>query len=161
MRKMNIWFGGMALLLSACAGMTSKPGPMPTETPTSFPAILFYTATWTETPLPPPATSTATLVPTPNWIVDGPGDVTIPILLYHHVATSDTDHRYYVSPEQFEQEIKALSDWGYSTITVRMLVQAISSGCELPPHPIMITFDDGHLDIYANAFPIMQKYGFT
>jgi peptidoglycan/xylan/chitin deacetylase (PgdA/CDA1 family) len=34
-------------------------------------------------------------------------------------------------------------------------------GRELPPHPMLITFDDGHMDNYVNAFPIMQKYGFT
>jgi peptidoglycan/xylan/chitin deacetylase (PgdA/CDA1 family) len=42
-----------------------------------------------------------------------------------------------------------------------MLVQTITTGRELPPHPIMITFDDGHMDNYTNAFPIMKKYGFT
>ena len=47
------------------------------------------------------------------------------------------------------------------TITTNMLVQAITIGRELPPHPLLITFDDGHLDNYTNAFPIMQKYNFT
>jgi Predicted xylanase/chitin deacetylase len=81
-------------------------------------------------------------------------------LLYHHVDASAEDHRYYVAPEQFEQEMKAFRDWGYTTITVKSLVQAITEGRELPPHPMLITFDDGHRDIYTNAFPIMQKYGF-
>jgi peptidoglycan/xylan/chitin deacetylase (PgdA/CDA1 family) len=158
MNKTNMWLGGIVLLLSACTGKAVAPRGIPTPTPTSFPAIIFSTAAWTETPLP---TSTASPVPTPQWIVAGPGDVTVPILLYHHIGTSKTDHRYYVSPEQFEAEIKALQAWGYSTITLKMLVQAITQGCELPPHPIMITFDDGHMDVYANAFPIMKKYGFT
>src|SRR5215216_1840487 len=148
MKKLNMWFGGIVVLLSACTAMVSKPGPILTATPTSFPAILFSTATWTDTPVPIP-TFTASAVPTPDWIIDGPGDVTIPILLYHHVGTSDTDHRYYVSPEEFEQEIKALRDWGYTTISLKMLVQTIISGCELPPHPIMITFDDGNMDTYT------------
>jgi peptidoglycan/xylan/chitin deacetylase (PgdA/CDA1 family) len=91
----------------------------------------------------------------------GPGDVTIPILLYHHINTSPTGNHYYVPPKTFEQEIMTLHDWGYTTITVTMLVQAITMGRELPPHPILITFDDGQLDDYTNAFPIMQKYGFT
>jgi len=40
-------------------------------------------------------------------------------------------------------------------------VQAITQGAELPPRPFLITFDDGHLDNYTTAFPIMQKYGYT
>jgi peptidoglycan/xylan/chitin deacetylase (PgdA/CDA1 family) len=138
--------------------MVSQPVPMATKTPTSFPAIIFSTAAWTDTPVP---TSTASPVPTPNWIVQGPGDVTVPILLYHHIGISETNHRYHVSPEEFEQEIKALQDWGYTTISVEMLVRAITSGYKLPPHPLIISFDDGNMDIYTNAFPIMQKYGFT
>jgi peptidoglycan/xylan/chitin deacetylase (PgdA/CDA1 family) len=42
-----------------------------------------------------------------------------------------------------------------------MLIQAITQGAELPPHPFLLTLDDGNLDNYTNAFPIMKKYGFT
>lgn len=93
--------------------------------------------------------------------MQGPGNITIPILLYHHISISPINSRYYVPPETFEQEIKVLYDWGYTSITAKMLAQAITQGRELPPHPILITFDDGHIDNYTNAFPIMQKYGFT
>ncbi len=93
--------------------------------------------------------------------MQGPGNVTIPILLYHHIDISPINSRYYVPPELFEQEIKVLHDWGFTSITLKMLVEAITKGTKLPPHPILITFDDGHIDNYTNAFPIMQKYGFT
>ena len=42
-----------------------------------------------------------------------------------------------------------------------MLVESILHGASLPPHPIIITFDDANADNYINAFPLMQKYGFT
>jgi len=85
----------------------------------------------------------------------------MPILLYHWVDVSPTNSRYHVSPDKFEEEIKLLHDWGYETITLDMLLRAINEGAELPPLPMLITFDDGHLDNYTTAFPIMQKYGFT
>jgi peptidoglycan/xylan/chitin deacetylase (PgdA/CDA1 family) len=91
----------------------------------------------------------------------GPGVVYIPIILYHHVDISPINSEYYVPPEHFEQQMKLLHDWGYTTITTEMLVKAINEGATLPPRPILITFDDGDHSVYDFAFPIMQKYGFT
>ena len=159
---------GILFLLSACTGTVARPivSPPPTRTRTPRPLIQISVASatperdLTDTPA-PTMTATAFPIPTPTWGVQGPGNVTIPILLYHRIDTSPVKSRYYVPPEMFEQEIKALQDWGYTSITTTMLVQAITTGRELPPHSLLITFDDGHLDNYTNAFPIMKKYGFT
>jgi peptidoglycan/xylan/chitin deacetylase (PgdA/CDA1 family) len=94
-------------------------------------------------------------------VAQGPNQVKVPILLYHHIAVSPIGSRYYVPPDKFEAEIKLLHDWGYSPITTAMLVKTISAGASLPPRPIIITFDDANEDNYTNAFPIMKKYGFT
>ncbi len=104
-------------------------------------------------PLPKPS------APTP--VFQGPNEVLVPILLYHRIDVSEIDSQYYVSPEKFEEQMKLLRDWGYTTITTRLLVKAIAEGANLPQHPILITFDDGHLNNYTTAFPIMKKYGFT
>lgn len=65
-----------------------------------------------------------------------------------------------MSPENFEQEMKLLYEWGYTTITTEMMVKAILEGTDLPARPVIVTFDDGGLNNYTTAFPIMQKYGF-
>lgn len=91
----------------------------------------------------------------------GPGTILVPILLYHRIDASSTDSQYYVSPDKFEEQMKLLYDWGYTTITTELLVKAISEGADLPPRPIILTFDDGHLNNYTTAYPIMKKYGFT
>ncbi len=57
--------------------------------------------------------------------------------------------------------MQALDDWGFTPIPLSLLVKAITEGAELPPKPIVISFDDGRLDIYENAFPIMQEHGFV
>jgi len=88
--------------------------------------------------------------------------VTVPILLYHSITDERTaDSRYSVSIENFYQQMQELNHWGYSTISVEQLVEHITKGHTLPPRPIVISFDDGYLDVYNNAFPIMKKYGFT
>ena len=54
-----------------------------------------------------------------------------------------------------------LREWGYSTISIKQLVNHINRGHILPPRPIVISFDDGYQDVYKNAYPIMERYGFT
>lgn len=96
-----------------------------------------------------------------NLIFQGPDTVFVPILLYHRIDESPTENQFYVSPEKFEEQMKLLHDWGYTTITTELLVQAIREGASLPPRPIILTFDDGHLNNYNIAYPIMKKYGFS
>jgi peptidoglycan/xylan/chitin deacetylase (PgdA/CDA1 family) len=167
MRKIIYSMAGICIFLFACNGVvplnpTSMPMPTlaPTLTLTSTPLASLEPAT-----LPPtfadPATFTASPVPTAVWIHQGPYEVVLPIFMYHRIDVSPSNSRYYVSPDKFEAEIKLLHDWGYATITLDMLAQAINEGADLPPRPMLITFDDGHLNNYTTAFPIMQKYGFT
>jgi peptidoglycan/xylan/chitin deacetylase (PgdA/CDA1 family) len=88
--------------------------------------------------------------------------VTVPILLYHSITDdSVVDSRYEVSIDNFKKQMEQLRYWGYSTISVKELVDHINKGHTLPPRPVVITFDDGYLDVYSNAFPIMEKYGYT
>jgi len=85
----------------------------------------------------------------------------VPILLYHHIGISPSNSSYYVLPYDFKQQIYFLHAWGYQTISVELLVEAIKEGAELPPKPIILTFDDGSESIYTIALPELQKYNFT
>ncbi|MEW5938805.1 MAG: polysaccharide deacetylase family protein [Chloroflexota bacterium] len=153
-----------SLLLAGCGGF-ARAAPAPTFTPlASATASPLPTSTQTAAPSPIPTltqTFTPSPIPTATWVWQGPKAVQVPILLYHHIDVSPVNSRYYVTPEKFEEQIKLLRDWEYTTITTEMLVKAITEGASLPPRPIIITFDDANADNYANAFPIMQKYGFT
>ncbi|HXQ35886.1 MAG TPA: polysaccharide deacetylase family protein, partial [Anaerolineales bacterium] len=80
---------------------------------------------------------------------------------YHHIGIPQSESPYYISPFEFEREMYLLHEWGYQTISVELLVRAIKQGAELPPKPIILTFDDGGEGTFTNALPIMQKYGFT
>ena len=138
MKKKLMLTLGMIFLLTACGGTpitliqpAANVSPLGTETP--LPPPVTASATQTFTPAP---TETPTAIPTATWVKQGPGDITVPILLYHHIAVSPTDSRYYVPPEKFEEELKLLHDWGYTTITTVQLVQAITLGTKLPPRQI-------------------------
>ena len=68
--------------------------------------------------------------------------------------------RYYTSPADFEWQMQALKDWGYTTIPISLLVETIMQGAPLPPRPVVISFDDGWESVFDNAYPIMQARGF-
>ncbi len=57
--------------------------------------------------------------------------------------------------------MEMLYERGYKTITVSQLLDVLIYGGELPPKSIVITFDDGHMSVYEDAYPIMEKYGFV
>ncbi|MCI0556354.1 MAG: polysaccharide deacetylase family protein, partial [Anaerolineae bacterium] len=142
---------------------TMSPPPSPSQLATITP-ILFPTQTASASPSPTPIptdTSTPTLTLEPQWVMQGPGEVVVPILLYHHIGIPQSESPYYISPIDFERQIHLLSEWGYQTISVELLIRAIKQGAELPPKPIILTFDDGGEGTFINALPIMQKYGFT
>ncbi len=117
----------------------------------------------TKTSVPTPVPS-ETAAPTPVWLFKS-GSITCPILLYHRIADppspNSIDARYYMSPEDFKWQMQALKDWGYTTIPISLLVEAITKGALLPPRPVVISFDDGYETVFQNAYPIMQGYGFT
>ena len=153
----RILLGSLLVVMSfttACTAFSfATPSPTPTPTPT---ITLEPTITLTPTPIPP--TATPTITPTPTWVWQAAGEVTCPILLYHQI--SDDGTLYYVSPADFQVQMQALHDWGYTAIPISLLVQAITGGANLPPRPIVITFDDGDENVYLNAFPVMQALGF-
>jgi peptidoglycan/xylan/chitin deacetylase (PgdA/CDA1 family) len=149
----------LSLALAASGCVAAAPlGSVSADTFT--PASPASTATSSPIPTSTP-TPTAAASATPTWVAQGPDSVTVPILLYHRIAVSPIGSRYYVTPESFREQMKLLHDWEYQTITTEMLVTAIIEGRPLPPRPVLITFDDGHLDNYTSAFPIMREFGFS
>lgn len=87
----------------------------------------------------------------------------VPILMYHYISASPSASdriRYGLSvpPEMFEAQLKLLQDNGFTAITLRELYEYLAIGTALPDKPIVLTFDDGYIDNYTNAFPLLQKY---
>ncbi len=144
--------------------LTPTPSRTPTVTPTAtITPTLTATLTATITP-----TNTPTTTPTPEVTADSrKRDFYVPILMYHYISVPPADNtdKYRpslsVSPDDFRAQVKWLKDNGYQTITLTQLVYALNIGWPpLPPKPIILTFDDGYLDNYENAFPVLKESGF-
>lgn len=81
----------------------------------------------------------------------------VPILMYHHLS-EDVTNSEMVSPAQFEAQIRALSEAGYTGVSFDELQAYVLQGEPLPEKPVVITFDDGYRSNYTLAYPILQKY---
>lgn len=82
-----------------------------------------------------------------------------PRILYYH-RVDDDDHRSCVRPEQFFQQMAYLVANGYRVVTLEELCRRIEMGQELPGRSLVLTFDDGFLDNFTHAYPILKRFGF-
>ena len=82
----------------------------------------------------------------------------IPVLNYHQINDKD-ENALTVSSSQFAAQMDYLKKEGYHTITADELADALEKGTALPEKPVLITFDDGYLDNYTVAYPILKERG--
>jgi peptidoglycan/xylan/chitin deacetylase (PgdA/CDA1 family) len=87
------------------------------------------------------------------------GQVRVPILYYHQVAEG-VSPKQGVSPLSFKAQIDYLQKNRYRTIGFEDLSNHFKTGHPLPPRPIIISFDDGYLNTFTCAYPILKKAGF-
>ena len=96
-------------------------------------------------------------------------NLSVAVLMYHNVSdvldhNEKGAHPYYrtsTSPQIFAAQMKSLHDNGYKTVTCSDIVRQFAHPPTAIQRRIVITFDDGYRDFYTNAFPILQRYGFT
>lgn len=102
--------------------------------------------------------------PTPTLPPSLPPMFRIPILMYHYIGDnpnpSDTTRSSLTVPlKNFEEQMKYLSQNGFTTLSLDTLTDIATKKVTTPSKPVVLTFDDGYVDFYVNAFPILKKYG--
>lgn len=126
--------------------ITSEIGPSPTPEPT------------------PTSTPSASPSAAPAVIRESNYGFGVPILTYHYIGNNpnpkDTARNSLeVVPDKFETQMNYLAENGYTPISPETLY-AIFNKQTTVNKPIMLTFDDGYVDFYLNAFPILSKHHF-
>jgi len=151
---------------------TDQPTIAPTHTPTRRPTAVIMTVT-TAVPTDvvftagtmPTAAPTVTPLPLPTPYKTFSSTLQVPILMYHYISAPLADADSYriglsTSPGVFRQQMAYLADNGFTTIDLYDLSLAIAGKKALPDKPIILTFDDGYIDNYETALPILQEFGF-
>lgn len=91
--------------------------------------------------------------------------VNVPIMMYHHVSAQPThnalDYNLTVKTSDFADQMNYLAQNGYHPIKLTDVFDNLYYGMALPPHPIVITFDDGYADNFTDAFPILMRHHFV
>jgi peptidoglycan/xylan/chitin deacetylase (PgdA/CDA1 family) len=79
------------------------------------------------------------------------------VLCYHSVRPDVTDP-FSISPETFERHCEMIRADGFTVVPLSALEDMLKEG--IPPRTLAITLDDGRLDNYTFAFPILQRFGY-
>ncbi|MDR1672780.1 MAG: polysaccharide deacetylase family protein [Bacteroidales bacterium] len=81
------------------------------------------------------------------------------VLMYHHVgvATREDEAAFFVSADMFRQQIDLLLSSHFHIVSLREVERAYQTGQRLPPHSVLLTLDDGWLDNYTQAFPVVKE----
>ncbi|MFP4393678.1 MAG: polysaccharide deacetylase family protein [Anaerolineales bacterium] len=85
----------------------------------------------------------------------------VPVLMYHSVS----DNQQWLWGNLscpvgvFEDHVRALVNHNFTTISLQHLYDHLAHDAPLPPNPIVLTFDDGYLDNWVYAYPILKRYG--
>ncbi len=81
----------------------------------------------------------------------------VPVLMYHHV--SPNPGLVTVSPATFRHHMKTIAEAGYTTISADDFLGFLLKRLDLPEKSVLITFDDGFLDNYVHAYPVLRELG--
>ncbi|WP_084958966.1 polysaccharide deacetylase family protein [Thermoactinospora rubra] len=85
----------------------------------------------------------------------------VPILMYHSVTDrpNPLTAPLAVRPGDFAEQMAYLADRRFTPMTMSGLVAALNQG-NVPPRPIVVTFDDGYADFHEHALPVLERHGF-
>lgn len=98
--------------------------------------------------------------------VELPQQAKVPILIYHHIrqfkdSDSANDKTFVVFPENFKQQMDYLVEQKFNSISFANLVDYFLGKFKMPEKPVIITFDDGVINQYENAWPVLKENNLT
>lgn len=83
------------------------------------------------------------------------------ISMYHY--TRDLKHSRYpeikgLDQSLFRQQIEFMKD-NFNIVTMEQVMDAVEGKADLPTKAMLLTFDDGYIDNYTVAFPVLDEFG--
>jgi len=92
-------------------------------------------------------------------VADGDGDSTLRVLMYHKI-NDVAENPLSVPVGLFDEQMGLLRDLGYTVVGLEQVLDHHTSGTQLPPRAVLITFDDGYRDNLENAMDVLGRHGY-
>ena len=140
---------GACLGVAACGGSEDQAAPPPARTPSPAPA------------------ATLTSQEKQVWAKLPADRSAIPVLLYHGIGpesafSNAADASYGVDADAFAKQVTAMHHAGYETIDLQQFVDfVLKKPVDLPPRPLLLTFDDARADSWTGSDAILKQLGFN
>ena len=86
----------------------------------------------------------------------------VPVLMFHSIGITGIPWAWAHLSEElelFEGILAGLANDGYQSVSLDDLYEHMSESKPLPDRPVVLTFDDGYLDNWVYAVPLLRKYG--
>jgi len=81
------------------------------------------------------------------------------ILMYHQITEENAKtSALVVDPFYFEKQMQFLKEHHYNVLPLEEFIAQLKTRKRLPFKTVTLTLDDGNLDNYTNAYPILKKY---
>lgn len=82
----------------------------------------------------------------------------VAIFMYHNYIAYGTPGDFDITAERFEEHVKALTEAGYSCVSLADLINFVNGEGDLPEKCVVLTTDDGYTSVIDIALPICEKY---
>lgn len=86
-------------------------------------------------------------------------DKGIPVLMYHSIEY-EKGNTARLPKEKFKEQMKYLKENNYTTLSLEEAYDFFMSNKPVPEKAVVLTFDDGYVDNYVEAFPILKELEF-
>jgi peptidoglycan/xylan/chitin deacetylase (PgdA/CDA1 family) len=91
---------------------------------------------------------------------------TIPVLMYHSISDDPEQgiapyYRIATSPGRFEEHMHWLYQHQFQATNLEDAYRQLAKGMPSTERLVVITFDDGYQDFLTNAWPILDRFGYT
>lgn len=100
------------------------------------------------------------------WAPLEPDRSAIPVLLYHGIGPASdfsnaADAGYGVEADDFAKQMTMMKHAGYQTIDLPTYLDFVAGkDPDLPPRPVLLTFDDARADSWTGADAILDELGY-
>lgn len=92
----------------------------------------------------------------PDAVDDG---VRVAVLGYHEFSETLPETEMRIRTSKFRKQLEIIEQLGISVISLDDFLSWKRGESRLPEKSVLLTFDDGWLSVYTDAFPILKEFG--